>query len=106
MTINHFEFPFLTEACSIYVVNPVYYGHLGTMHPKYPADIYQGVLVIYMIKSHLGLQLSVWIMQISLFSSAHVNRFHCKCIWYPVCWADETSCSHSPLYKHVVLMQF
>ena len=30
-----------------------------------------------MIKCNLGLQLSVWIMQVSLFSSVHVNRLHC-----------------------------
>ena len=29
----------------------------------------------YMIKCHLGLQLSVWIMQVSM----HIHRFHCKC---------------------------
>ena len=30
-----------------------------------------------MIKCSLGLQLSVWIMQVSTFSSVHINRFHC-----------------------------
>ena len=30
-----------------------------------------------MIKCNLGLQLSVWIMQVSLISSVHINRFHC-----------------------------
>ena len=31
-----------------------------------------------MIKCTLGLQLGVWIMQVSLFSSVHINRFHCS----------------------------
>ena len=30
-----------------------------------------------MKKGHLGPQLSVWIMQVSIFSSVHINRFHC-----------------------------
>ena len=30
-----------------------------------------------MIKCSLGLQPSVWIMQVSIFSSVHINRFHC-----------------------------
>ena len=30
-----------------------------------------------MNKCSLGLQLSVWIMQVSIFSSVHINRFHC-----------------------------
>ena len=30
-----------------------------------------------MKKDHLGPQLSVWFMQVSLFSSVHINRFHC-----------------------------
>ena len=29
-----------------------------------------------MIKHHLGPQLRVWIMQVSLFSSVLINRFH------------------------------
>ena len=33
-----------------------------------------------MKKGHLGPQLSVWIMQVSLFSSVHINRFHCTSI--------------------------
>ena len=42
-----------------------------------------------MIKCSLGLQLSVWIMQVSIFSSVHINRFHCNpylslCV-HPVC---------------------
>ena len=32
---------------------------------------------VYMIKHHLGLELSVWILQVSLFSSVLINRFHC-----------------------------
>ena len=31
-----------------------------------------------MIKCSLGLQLSVWIMQVSIFSIVHINRFHCS----------------------------
>ena len=31
-----------------------------------------------MIKCSLGLQPSVWIMQMSIFSSVHINRFHCN----------------------------
>ena len=30
-----------------------------------------------MIKCHLGPQLGVWIMQVSLFSSVYIDRFHC-----------------------------
>ena len=30
-----------------------------------------------MIRHHLGPQPSVWIMQVSLFSSVLINRFHC-----------------------------
>ena len=30
-----------------------------------------------MIKCHLGPELSVWIMQVSSFSSIHIKRFHC-----------------------------
>ena len=30
-----------------------------------------------MIKHHLGPLLGVWIMQVSLFSSVLINRFHC-----------------------------
>ena len=29
------------------------------------------------IKHHLGLQLTVWTIQVSSFSSAHINRLHC-----------------------------
>ena len=35
-----------------------------------------------MIKYHLGPQLSVWIMQVSLFSSLHINRFCCIIVSY------------------------
>ena len=52
-------------------------GHLGTLH-KCPD--YRDILIFRsfnMIKCHLGPQLSVWIMQVSLFSSAHINKFHC-----------------------------
>ena len=52
-------------------MEPVYYGHLGT-NRKYPD--YQGVLIL-VILCHLGPQLSVWIMQVSLSSSVHINRF-------------------------------
>ena len=31
-----------------------------------------------MKKCHLGPILCVWIMQVSLFSSVHINRFHCS----------------------------
>jgi len=31
----------------------------------------------YMIKCNLGLQSSVWIIQVSLFFSVHINRFQC-----------------------------
>ena len=31
-----------------------------------------------MIMYHLGPQLGVWIMQVSTFSSALINRFHCS----------------------------
>ena len=54
--------------------------HLGT-DQKGPD--YQGVLIFQIIlyeKCHLGPQLSVWIMQMSLFSSVHINRFHCIAI--------------------------
>ena len=54
-------------------VEPVYYGHLGT-NKKCPD--YQ-VLIFQVIKHHLGPSLSVWIMQVSLFSSVLINRFHC-----------------------------
>ena len=30
-----------------------------------------------MIKCSLGLQLNVWIMQVSILSSVHINRFPC-----------------------------
>ena len=30
-----------------------------------------------MIKRHLGLELRMWIMQVSLFSSVLIDRFHC-----------------------------
>ena len=33
-----------------------------------------------MIKCHLGPPLSAWIMQVSSFSSVHINRFHCIAI--------------------------
>ena len=38
-----------------------------------------------MIKCNLGLQISVWIMQVSLFSSVHINRFHCSMITGVLC---------------------
>ena len=44
---------------------------------KYPD--YQGVLIFQVVlyeKCHIRPQLSVWIMQESLFSSVHINRFH------------------------------
>ena len=31
-----------------------------------------------MKKCQLGPQLSVWIMLVSIFSSVHINRFHCS----------------------------
>ena len=31
-----------------------------------------------MIRHHLGPLLNVWIMQVSLFSSVLINRFHCN----------------------------
>ena len=37
----------------------------------------QGVLIIHMIKHHLGPQLSMWIIQVSILSSVLINRFHC-----------------------------
>ena len=60
-----------------YTVEPVYYGHLGTTK-KCPD--YQGVLIFQVSlyeKHHLGPQLSMWIIQVSLFSSVLNNRFHC-----------------------------
>ena len=60
-----------------YAITSSYYGHLGT-DKKCPD--YQGVLIFQVIlydKVHLLSQLSVWIMQVSLFSSLHNYRFHC-----------------------------
>ena len=60
-----------------HTVEPVYYGHLRT-RKKCPD--YQGVLIFQVVlykKYHLGPQLIGWIMQVSIFSSIHINRFHC-----------------------------
>ena len=72
-----------TSICKTVTLNntaePVYYGHLGT-GKKYPD--YQGVLIFQVVlykKYNLGPHLSVWIMQVSIFSSVHISRFHCKC---------------------------
>ena len=61
-------------------VEPVYYGHLGTRKKR---PDYDGVLIFQVILKemfHLGPQLSVWIMQVSIFSSVQINRFHCMII--------------------------
>ena len=61
------------------MVKPVYYGHLGT-NQKYPD--YQGVLIfqvsLYDKAPFRTTTKSVWIMQVSLFSSVLINRFHCS----------------------------
>ena len=37
-----------------------------------------------MKKGRLGPQLSVWIMQVSIFSSVYINRFHCSLVLWAV----------------------
>ena len=62
----------------------MYHGHLET-DQKCPD--YRDVLifqVIFMTNCRLGPQLSVWIMQASLFSSVHINRFHCTYYHLPL----------------------
>ena len=39
------------------------------------------IILIFMIMYHLGPQLGVWIMQVSTFSSALINRFHCITVY-------------------------
>ena len=52
----------------------MYYGHLGT---NQKCSDYQCVLIFQVILYDKVSQLSVWIMQVSLFSNVHINRFHC-----------------------------
>ena len=63
-----------------YTVEPVHYGHLRT-NIKCPD--YQGVLIFQVSLSDKAsfetITLSVEIMQMSLFSSVLINRFHCTC---------------------------
>ena len=54
-----------------------------------------------MIKHHLGPQLSVWIMQVSLFSSVLINRFHNIFMSTKHQW--NMLVNHQP-FHHVVLM--
>ena len=54
-------------------VEPEYYGHLGTRK-----KCYDGVLIFQVILKemfHLGPQQSVWIMQVSIFSSVQVSLY-------------------------------
>ena len=76
----------------LHTVEPVYYGHLGT-NKKCPD--FQGVLIsrsFYMKKCHLGPQLSIWIIQVSIFSSAHINRSHCNVTIATTCDVIKECC--------------
>ena len=54
-------------------------GHLG-MDQTCP--VYQGIMIF---RSYAWSQLIVWIMQVSLFLSVHINRFRCINLCIYVC---------------------
>ena len=49
-----------------------------------------------MIKSHLG---PVWIMQVSLFSSVHINRFHCTL--FKTLYEYGTQCAQAQILMYL-----
>ena len=56
-----------------YTVKPVYSGHLGTQQN---CPYYRGVLISEVV---VGPQLTVLIIEVSLFQSVHNSRFDCRC---------------------------
>ena len=62
----------------MHTVEPVYYGHLGTNQRRLGVLIFQVSLCDKVAPFETITTVSVWIMQVSLFSSV---RFHCICIF-------------------------
>ena len=59
---------------------PVYYGHIGTIHmctDHQGVHDYPSQFTKYMLKHTLRPWLSVWIMQVFLFSNILIKRFWC-----------------------------
>ena len=73
--------------CNIHTLEPVYYGHTGTIHE---CPDYQGDLIFQVNSYDKAPFVSMWIMQVCLFSDVLIIKFHCKSC-YTICEWDLVS---------------